>query len=49
MAVAIGQVIRLSVWVVGRDGRIAYVQIVPEVTEHPDYDAALAAARVAAG
>jgi len=38
-----------SVWVVGRDGRIAYVQIVPEVTDHPDYDAALDAARKTAG
>jgi len=37
-----------SVWVIGRDGRIAYVQIVPELTDHPDYDAALAAARQAA-
>jgi thiol peroxidase len=34
-----------SVWVIGKDGRIAYRQIVSEVTEHPDYDAALAAAR----
>jgi thiol peroxidase len=38
-----------SVWVVGKDGRIAYVQIVPELTDHPDYDAALEAARKAAG
>ena len=38
-----------SIFVVGRDGRIAYVQIVPEITQHPDYDAALAAARKASG
>ena len=36
-----------SVWVVGRDGRIAYVEIVPQLTEHPDYDAAVRAAREA--
>ena len=34
-----------SVFVVDRDGRIAYVQIVKELTEHPDYDAALAAVK----
>jgi len=37
-----------SVWIVGRDGRVAYRQIVPEITSHPDYDAALKAAREAA-
>jgi len=37
-----------SVWIVGRDGRIAYRQIVAEITTHPDYDAALNAARDAA-
>jgi len=35
--------------VVGKDGRIAHLQIVPELTDHPDYDAALGAAREAAG
>ncbi len=34
-----------SVWVVGRDGKIAYVQTVPELTHEPDYSAALTAAR----
>jgi len=34
-----------SVWIVGRDGKIAYRQIVAEVTTHPDYDAALKAVR----
>lgn len=36
-----------AVFVVGRDNRITYKQIVPEMTEHPDYDAALAAAKAA--
>ncbi len=36
-----------SVFVIGRDGRIAYKQIVPELSEHPDYDAALQATREA--
>ena len=30
-----------SVFVIGRDGRIAYKQIVSELSEHPDYDTAL--------
>ena len=34
-----------SVWIVERDGKVAYRQIVPEITTHPDYDAALKAAR----
>ncbi len=38
-----------AVAVVGRDGKLAYLQVVPELTRHPDYDAALAAARKAAG
>ena len=38
-----------SIFIVGKDGRITYVQVVPELTNHPDYDAALAAARKAAG
>jgi len=37
-----------AVFVVGKDGRIAYEQIVPELTQEPDYAAALAAARAAA-
>lgn len=36
-----------AVAVVGADGKLAYLQVVPELTEHPDYDAALAAAREA--
>jgi thioredoxin-dependent peroxiredoxin len=38
-----------SVFVVGKNGSIVYRQIVPEVTEQPDYDAALAALRTAMG
>jgi len=34
-----------SVFVVGPDGIIRYEQIVPELTDQPDYDAALAALR----
>jgi thiol peroxidase len=37
-----------SVFVVGADGTIRYLQIVPEVTDHPDYEAALEAVRQAA-
>ena len=34
-----------SVFVVGKDGVVKYVEIVPEVTHEPDYAAALAAAK----
>jgi thiol peroxidase len=37
-----------SVFVIGRDGRIAYKQIVPDTSEPPDYEAALKAIRAAA-
>ncbi len=37
-----------SIFVIGKDGRIAYKQIIPELSEHPDYDAAIAAIRKAA-
>jgi thioredoxin-dependent peroxiredoxin len=36
-----------SVFVVGKNGRIVYRQIVPEMTEQPDYEAALEALRTA--
>ena len=32
-----------SIFIVGKDDKIAYVQRVPEIAQHPDYDAALAA------
>ena len=34
-----------SVFVVDRDGIIRYIQIVKEVTDEPDYEAALSAVR----
>ncbi len=34
-----------TVFVVDKDGTVKYVQMVPEVTHEPDYDAALAAAK----
>ena len=36
-----------AVYVVDRDGVVTYAQVVPELTEEPDYAAALAAARAA--
>lgn len=36
-----------AIFVIGADGKIAYVEIVPEVTNHPDYDKALAAVKAA--
>jgi len=38
-----------AVFVINKTGRIAYIQIVPELSQEPDYDSALAAARKAAG
>lgn len=37
-----------AVFVIDKDGRIAHAQYVKEIAEHPDYDAALKAARDAA-
>jgi thioredoxin-dependent peroxiredoxin len=37
-----------AIVVIGKDKKIAYVQIVPEVTNEPDYDAAMKAAVAAA-
>jgi len=34
-----------AVFVAGAGGRLGYVQVVPEITHEPDYDAALAAAK----
>ncbi len=36
-----------SVFVVDADDRISYVEYLPELTQHPDYEAALAAAKAA--
>jgi len=38
-----------SIFVVGKDGRITYMELVPEETQFPNYEAALDAAREAAG
>jgi thiol peroxidase len=35
------------IFVVGKDGKVAYKQVVPEITEEPNYEEALAAARAA--
>lgn len=37
-----------SIFVVGADGVIRYVEVVPEVSSHPDYERALAAVKSAA-
>ena len=37
-----------AVFVVGADDKVKYVQYVKEVTDHPDYDKALNAAKTAA-
>ena len=34
-----------SVVVIGKDGKIAYTELVPEITQEPDYDKALAAVK----
>ena len=38
-----------AVFVVGKDGKVKYVEYVKEITTEPNYDAALAAAKQAAG
>ena len=37
-----------AIFVVGKDDKVKYAEIVPEVTSHPDYDAAIKAAKAAA-
>lgn len=37
-----------SIIIVGKDGKVAYMEIVSEVTNHPNYDKAVAAAQAAA-
>ena len=34
-----------SVVVIGKDGKIAYTELVPEITQEPDYDKAVAAVK----
>lgn len=38
-----------SIFIISPEGTVRYVQVVPDGTHEPDYDAALAAARSAAG
>jgi thioredoxin-dependent peroxiredoxin len=38
-----------AIFVIGRDGVVRYVELLPEVSHEPDYDAALSALRAAAG
>ncbi len=38
-----------SIFVIDKENKIRYLQIVPEVTSHPDYDRALAEAKKLAG
>ncbi len=35
------------IFVIGTDGKVAYKQVVPEITQEPDYDEVLAAAKAA--
>ena len=34
-----------AIFVVGKDGLVKHAEVVPEMTHHPDYDRALAAAK----
>ena len=43
------QLLSRAIFVIDAEDKITYVEIVPEVTDHPDYDAALAAVGAAAG
>jgi len=38
-----------SIWVIDRQGKVRYVELVKEMTDEPDYDAALAAVRELVG
>lgn len=35
-----------SIFIIDKNDRIAYIQIVPEITQHPDYDKALEALKI---
>jgi thiol peroxidase len=43
------QILSRAVFVVDKEGKITYVEYVPEVASHPNYDAAVAALKSAAG
>ena len=34
-----------AVVVIGKDGKVAYTELVPEITQEPDYEKALAAVK----
>ena len=39
------RILSRAIFVVGPDDKLKYVEYVPEVSQHPDYEAALAAAK----
>jgi thiol peroxidase len=39
------RILSRAIFVVGADNKLKYVEYVPEVSQHPDYEAALAAAK----
>ena len=41
------RILSRAVFVIGSDNRIAYAEYVPEIADHPNYDAVLAAAKAA--
>ncbi|MCC6179937.1 MAG: thiol peroxidase [Chloroflexi bacterium] len=43
------RLLQRAVFVIGKDDKVKYTQYVTEITEEPDYDAAIAAAKQAAG
>ena len=45
---ALAGVTARAIFVIGKDGKVCYKELVPEITEEPQYDAALEAAKTAA-
>lgn len=44
---ALAGVLARCIFVIGKDGKVAYKQLVPEITAEPNYDEAIAAAKAA--
>lgn len=44
---ALAGVTARAIFVIGKDGKVAYKELVPEITEEPNYDQALEAAKAA--
>jgi thiol peroxidase len=44
---ALAGVTARAIFVIGKDGKVAYKELVPEITEEPNYDEALEAAKAA--